>query len=67
MTTEQQQHVGRREGRQVVRWRFDSLVRAGYPERDALAVATHPDADLHLAVDLVTRGCPPQLATRILL
>lgn len=67
MTTEQLEQVGEGEARQIVHWRFDSLVRAGYPERDALLVATRPEADLHLAVDLVRRGCPPQVATRIVL
>jgi hypothetical protein len=53
--------------RLVVHWRFDSLVRAGYAERDAVVAATHFEVDLHQAVDLVQRGCPSATALRILL
>jgi hypothetical protein len=55
------------EARRILHWRFDSLVRAGYEEREALIVATHVDVDLHRAVELVGRGCPPPTALRILL
>lgn len=47
-------------------WRFDVLIRAGYPPRLAHALA-RSGADLHLAAELVARGCEPQLAARILL
>jgi hypothetical protein len=54
------------ETRQVVQWRYDELVRAGWGQRDALFLAMHGGVDLHVACDLIRRGCPPQLARRIL-
>lgn len=48
-------------------WRYERLVRAGYPERDAMVVAERTDVDLHLAVELVERGCSTETALRILL
>ena len=34
---------------------------------DALVLSGQPEIDLHLAIDLVKRGCPPPMAVRILL
>ena len=51
----------------VRRWRFDELVRAGYNDEDALELAFHLDVDLHLATNLVRRGCPSRTAVRIAL
>ena len=48
-------------------WRREELERAGYPARAAAQLATRHDVDLHTAVDLVERGCPSELALRILL
>lgn len=48
-------------------WRAQELERAGYGVRDAAALAQRHDVDLHFAVDLVGRGCPPELAAQILL
>jgi hypothetical protein len=67
MTAAQLEQLDTGEARQIVHWRFDSLVRAGYAERDAMIVAMQVHVDLHLAVDLVGRGCPPDTALRILL
>jgi hypothetical protein len=50
----------------VFRWRFDQLERAGYPGDAALDLAGRSDVDLHVALDLVKRGCPADLAFRIL-
>ncbi len=50
----------------VERWRASELMRAGYPADDAVALAARFDVDLHEAITLVERGCPPQLAVRIL-
>jgi hypothetical protein len=47
-------------------WRFEVLARAGYPSSLAELVA-RSRADLHVAVDLVSRGCDPELAARIVL
>jgi hypothetical protein len=52
---------------QLVRsWRFEALMRAGYPLEVAQRLAELVRVDLHLAVDLVRRGCPPETAQRIL-
>jgi hypothetical protein len=51
----------------VRRWRFDELVRAGYEDEDAIELAFHLDVDLHLATNLVRRGCPSGTAVRIAL
>jgi hypothetical protein len=50
---------------QVVSWRLHVLVEAGYPLPVAEAIAKG-SADLHVAVDLLGRGCSPELAERIL-
>jgi hypothetical protein len=51
----------------VFEWRRHVLRRAGYPGRLAFKLALRPDIDLHGAVRLLERGCPPETATRILL
>ena len=51
----------------VLSWRFGELARAGYRPDDAVLLARAPEVDLHVAVDLVLRGCEPALALRILL
>jgi hypothetical protein len=50
-------------------WRLGSLLDAGYPPELAGPLAERPwhDVDLHQAVDLVAKGCPAELAARILL
>ena len=55
------------EERCVVRWRLDQLRQAGYDRRTALRIASRTDVDLHVATDLVARGCPVETAIRILL
>ena len=47
-------------------WREQELKRAGYDRRAARELAARHDVDLHRAVDLVRRGCPPELALGIL-
>jgi len=54
-------------GDAVRRWRLQELVRAGYEPCDALVLSGQPELDLHIAIDLVKRGCPPRTAVRILL
>jgi hypothetical protein len=51
----------------IERWRAEELERAGYEPRSAGRLAVRHDVDLHTAVDLLERGCPPDLALRILL
>ena len=48
-------------------WRREELERAGYSVEAAEALAARHDIDLHAAVELVERGCPPEIAIRILL
>jgi hypothetical protein len=55
------------EDERVLRWRQSELVRAGYDERLALKLALRRHVDLHVAVGLVRRGCPPDTAAKILL
>jgi hypothetical protein len=50
----------------VERWRTAELMRVGFPGDDAVALAARTDIDLHEAIELVQRGCPPDLAFRIL-
>ena len=50
----------------VGRWRAEELERAGYDHGDAVELASRPDVDLHAAIALVERGCPPELAVLIL-
>ncbi len=48
-------------------WRVEALERAGYLPSEAAEIAVRHDIDLHLAVDLLARGCSSDLAVRILL
>jgi hypothetical protein len=50
----------------VERWRAEALERAGYAHHDALELASRTDVDLHEAIGLLERGCPVELAVRIL-
>ena len=55
------------ESDRVTAWRACELLRAGYEPLTAVELAEHPEVDLHLALELVERGCQPDLAARILL
>jgi hypothetical protein len=50
----------------VVSWRFDCLIRAGYPVEIAVTLAERSDVDLHDAVELLRRGASIHDALRIL-
>jgi hypothetical protein len=50
----------------VVGWRRAQLARSGFPHRLAARVAHDGRYDLHLLIELVERGCAPELALRIL-
>lgn len=50
----------------VEAWRAQTMVTAGYPEHLALTLAADHDVDLHIACDLLARGCPLTTAWRIL-
>jgi hypothetical protein len=47
-------------------WRREQLLHAGFAPRTATRVAGDPRFDLHALIELVERGCPPELAIRIL-
>ena len=51
----------------IERWRREELERAGYPAEAASEIASRLDIDLHQAVGLLERGCPADIAARILL
>jgi hypothetical protein len=51
---------------QVVRWRRNQLAEAGVPLPLAAGIASDPRYDVHALIELVERGCPPELAARIL-
>jgi hypothetical protein len=49
----------------LLAWRRRRLERAGFERRLAERVASDR-FDLHAVLDLIDRGCPPELAARIL-
>jgi hypothetical protein len=51
----------------IERWRAEELERAGYPAPAAQKLAQRHEVDLHTAVDLIRKGCAPDLALAILL
>ena len=67
MSTAEVQVHKQTEQERIERWRAEELVRAGYDPGDAVALAARHDIDLHLAVSLVQRGCPHELAIDILI
>lgn len=62
ITLDQNTEAGR-----VVDWRREELQRAGYDGASAEQLAARVDVDLHVAVDLLRQGCPPETALEILL
>jgi hypothetical protein len=51
----------------LVSWRVRRLRAAGFPNKVAQTLARDDRYDLHALLDLVAdRGCPPELAVRIL-
>ena len=59
MTTE-------RDSRGVVSWRREQLAESGFTPSLATRIANDPRYDLHALIELVERGCLPDLAVRIL-
>jgi hypothetical protein len=51
---------------EVVRWRCEQLVASGFADALAASVAQNAHYDLHALIELVERGCRPELAVRIL-
>lgn len=52
--------------RDVRSWRLCWLLDAGFEPALAERLAATPAVDLHALLELVDRGCPPELAARIL-
>jgi hypothetical protein len=59
--------VDNREDAKIRGWRFLELTRAGYDTDAAERLAGRFDIDLHEAKRLLAKGCPQELALRILL
>jgi hypothetical protein len=53
-------------GAGIIAWRRRRLERAGFTAGLAGALASDRRIDLHAMLDLVDRGCRPELAARIL-
>ncbi len=54
------------EAGEVVRWRREQMTNVGFSLPLASRLARDGRWDLHALIELVERGCPPQLAARIL-
>jgi hypothetical protein len=52
---------------EVLCWRQEELVRAGYPNDVAIQLAESPDVDLHRACGMLRQGASVDEAVRILL
>ena len=63
MTVKQRE---RAEHMEIVSWRRDRLADAGFPLPLAARLAGDGRYDLHALIELTERGCPPELAARIL-
>jgi hypothetical protein len=50
---------------EVVRWRRERLTDVGFPVSVAARLAKDTRYDLHALIELVERGCSPDLAPRI--
>ena len=50
---------------EVVRWRREQLTESGFPLAVAARLAKDARYDLHTLIELVERGCRPELAVRI--
>jgi hypothetical protein len=53
-------------GGNLAEWREERLLRAGFAADLAASLASDCAMDLHAMIELVERGCPPDLAARIL-
>jgi hypothetical protein len=53
-------------GADVVRWRREQLEHTGFLLPLAAKIANDTRYDLHVLIELVERGCQPELAVRIL-
>ena len=56
----------RRTGERYVAWRLACLRNAGFERSEAARLACNTEFDLHALLELIDRGCPQDLAVRIL-
>ena len=66
LETEAPDHSAPDPAARVLGWRIEQLIAAGFDGDSAFALALDRTVDLHYAVELVHRGCPPETAFRIL-
>jgi hypothetical protein len=59
-------HCAEIEEGQIVAWRRHQLTGAGFSLPLAAPLADDARYDLHALIELTERGCPPELAVRIL-
>ena len=59
-------HARETEERLVAAWRRDQLLGAGFSLPVAARIARDARYDVHALIELFERGCPPELAARIL-
>jgi hypothetical protein len=62
----QMETTSERSAEGVVRWRRERLVESGFTLPLAARLAKNARYDLHALIELVERGCAPELAVRIL-
>jgi hypothetical protein len=62
----QMKETTRRVANEVVEWRREQLAQSGFGDRLAARVAENSSYDLHTLIELVERGCDPEVAVRIL-
>lgn len=67
MSATESEQLANPEAEEVLRWRFEVLMRAGYDAGNAMILASHAEVDLHTATELLQHGCPPETALRIVL
>jgi hypothetical protein len=60
-----QTNMAKRARHEVVRWRREQLTKSGFPLTVAARLAEDARYDLHALIELVERGCGPELAVRI--
>jgi hypothetical protein len=51
---------------ELASWRAERLRESGFSATRAFRLAADDRYDLHALLDLIDRGCPPELAARIL-
>jgi hypothetical protein len=66
MDADRQRRPRRRVEPDVRDWRGHVLRQAGFQDALARRLAADGEVDLHDVLELVDRGCPPELAARIL-